>query len=300
MPEQLMTPNPFYRFSPIIDRPQWRWPGNKGMAVYVGLNLEHYNLGEPSASLLEAVATRNPDPINFGWRDYGMRVGVWRLFELFARLDIRPSALLNSDVCEHYGRVIEEGRRQNWAWIAHGKNNSMFAGETPKLNEDQERDYLSEVFRVIEGAVGTRPHGWLGPLGLSETYATPKLLAQLGVSYVLDWGNDDEPYFLLPEQGGLLSVPYSFELNDLPQLLKNGCDGERFARMIEDTFDVLYAESQTIPRVMPICIHPFVVGQPFRFKPFARALSYIAGHKDIWIATSDQIATFFASTCTSR
>jgi hypothetical protein len=258
----------------------------------VGLNVEHYAFGERSVGLLDSVAQRDPDPINFSWRDYGVRVGVWRMAELFDRLELRPSVLLNADVCNEYPRIIDEGKRRGWTWIAHGKNNSMFAGSAPKLSEQAERDYLSGVFNGIESSTGARPLGWLGPLGLSETYATCSLLRELGAKYVLDWANDDQPYRLDPTQGSLLSVPYSFELNDLPLFVKNAADGPTFARMMVDQFDVLRAESRTIARVMPICVHPFVTGQPFRHKHFSEALAYIAGHPDVWITTADEIAAY--------
>jgi peptidoglycan/xylan/chitin deacetylase (PgdA/CDA1 family) len=118
--------------------------------------------------------------------------------------------LLNADVCHEYPRILEAGNERHWAWVAHGRNNSMFAQEPPKLSEEEERACLRDIFEVIQRATGSRPKGWLGPLGLAETYATPRLLAKLGATYVLDWANDDQPYPLKTGQGRLLSVPYSF------------------------------------------------------------------------------------------
>ena len=127
---------------------------------------------------------------------------------------------------------------------------------------------------------------------MSETYATCSLLRELGATYVLDWANDDQPYRLSSSQADLLSIPYSFELNDLPFFVKNGADGTAFARMMVDQFDVLYAESRTIARVMPICIHPSVTGPAFGHKHFVEALTYIAGHRDVWLTTADEIAAY--------
>jgi peptidoglycan/xylan/chitin deacetylase (PgdA/CDA1 family) len=287
--------NPFYDYQAIVDRPPLAWPDGKKVAVFVGLNIEHYAFGERSVGMLEAVASRDPDPINFGWRDYGARVGVWRIAELLDRLAITPSVLLNADVCDQYPRIIEVGRATSWCWVAHGKNNSMFAGPNPpQLGEDEERAYLADVFATIERSTGVRPRGWLGPLGLSQTYATARLLAELDAQYVLDWGNDDQPYRLRPGEGGLLSVPYSFELNDLPLFLRNGCDGHVFARMMSDACDQLADDAETAARVLPICVHPFVIGQPTRFKPFAQALAAIAARDDVWLTTTDAIAATFA------
>jgi allantoinase len=287
--------NPFYEYNAIVDRPPLVWPDGKKVAVFVGLNVEHYTFGERSVGVLDAVASRDPDPINFGWRDYGARVGVWRIAELLDHLSITPSVLLSADVCGVYPRIVEAGRAAGWCWVAHGKNNSMFAGEEPpKIGEDEERAYLADVFATIERSTGVRAPGWLGPLGLSQTYTTARLLTELGARYVLDWGNDDQPYRMRAEQGGLLSVPYSFELNDLPLFLRNGCDGQAFARMMTDACDQLAADAAVAVRVLPICIHPFVIGQPTRFKPFAQALAALAARDDVWLTTTDAIAATFA------
>src|ERR1700761_404819 len=114
-----MSANPFYTYSAIVDRPPLQWPDGKRLAVYVGLNIEHYVFGERSVGLLDAVAERDPDPINFSWRDYGARVGVWRMAELFARLGLRPSVLLNAEVCPEYPRIIGEGKKLGWSGMAH-------------------------------------------------------------------------------------------------------------------------------------------------------------------------------------
>ena len=149
--------NPFYTYQAIVDRPPLVWPNGKKLAVFVGLNVEHYAFGKRSVGVLDAVASRDPDPINFGWRDYGVRVGIWRIAELLERLSLTPSVLLSADVCEAYPKIIEEGRRAGWCWVAHGKNNSMFAGqEPPRLDEAEERTYLADVFATIERSTDVR------------------------------------------------------------------------------------------------------------------------------------------------
>lgn len=288
--------NPFYDYHPIVDRPPLSWPDGKRLAVYVGLNVEYYAFGEGSVGVFDAVASRPVDPINASWRDYGARVGVWRIAELLGRLGVTPSVLLNSDVCEAYPQIIEAGRKAQWCWVAHGKNNSMFAGPAaPSLNFEAERRYLGDIYDTIEGATGQRPKGWLGPLGLSQTDNTTRLLGEQGASYVLDWACDDQPFRLHEDKGGLIAVPYSFEINDLPLFLRTGCDGEAFAQAIRHACDQLLADAESAARVLPICIHPFVVGQPARFKPFADALAAITGRDDIWLTTSDEIAAVFAA-----
>ncbi len=251
-------------------------------------------MGEPAPGVLPDTSTRDPDPLNYGWRDYGVRVGIWHLMELLDTYRIRASVLLNADVCRLYPRIIEEGVKRDWAWLAHGKNNSMFAGpERPTLSVDEERRYLREVVTTIRDATGQEPRGWLGPLGLSETAHTLDLLAELGVRYVLDWGNDDQPYPLRVARGRMLSVPYALEVNDLPLFLKKAVSGPEFGQLLIDQFDVLYAESARTGRVLSIGLHPFVAGQPFRHRYVERALAHITAHEDVWLTTSDEIADWY-------
>jgi peptidoglycan/xylan/chitin deacetylase (PgdA/CDA1 family) len=278
-----------FDFDPIVDRPPLVWPGGARVAVYVGLNVEHFYVDAPSTSLVDLTAELVPDALNYGWRDYGPRVGIWRLIEIFDRHGIRPSVLLNSDVAERYPQIIAAGRARNWAWLAHGRTNSAIHSGIPV---DEERRILAEIVGTIERATGTRPKGWMGP-GLSETFETPRLLAELGLSYVLDWTNDDQPYPL--NVPGMLSVPYSVELNDVGIFTFKSHTGPEFRQMVVDQFDQLYADAETSGRVMAIALHPFVIGQPFRAKYLDQALRYIAGHEGVWLTTSDEIAEHYAA-----
>jgi allantoinase len=282
--------NDLYDYRPIVEREPIRWPGGARVAFYVGLNVEHFLIDRPSTSLNEATATLVPDPLNYGWRDYGPRVGIWRLMGTFDRHRIRPSVLLNSDVAGRYPQIIKAGLERNWAWLAHGRNNSTIQAG---MSLDEERAYLTDVVETIQRATGRRPRGWLGP-GLTETFHTPRLLADLGLHYVLDWTNDDQPYRLrIP---GMLSVPYTVELNDLGIFTMHGRTGAEFLQMFKDQFDQLYADSADGGRVMALALHPFVIGQPLRHKYLDHALDYLAGHPGVWLTTSDEIAEHYTRT----
>jgi len=289
-----MRTDHFYEYWPIIDRPDIEWPGGKRLAVYIGLNIEHYETGKTSVGILEKAAGRDPDPLNEGWRDYGNRVGLWRIVELFDRYNIRPSVMLNSEVCKYYPRIIEEGVRRNWSWVAHGRNGSLFTGnKAPQLKLEEERRYLQDIFSTIRVATGKACKGWLGTMGLSQTYDTVDLLADEGVTYVLDWTCDDQPFPLKTFNGEIISVPYSLEINDLPLFLHRGITGPEFGQMIMDQFDVLQRDSRRSSRVMSIGIHPFITGQPFRYKYFEQAIAWLARQKDVWFTTSDEIAAWY-------
>ena len=279
-----------FPYSPITEREPIAWPDGARVAFYVGLNIEHFYVDAPSTSLVDLTTGLVPDALNYGWRDYGPRVGIWRLIEIFDRYGIRASALLNSDVAERYPQIIAAGVERAWAWLAHGKTNSTIHSG---LAVEEEREVLREIVETIQRATGTRPRGWMGP-GLSETFATPELLAELGLGYVLDWTNDDQPYPL--NVPGMLSVPYSVELNDVGIFTFKSHTGPEFVQMVKDQFDQLYADAQTGGRVMAMALHPFVIGQAFRARYLDEALAYIAGHDGVWLTTSDAIAEHYART----
>ncbi|MFB1047075.1 polysaccharide deacetylase family protein [Streptomyces chrestomyceticus] len=282
--------NALFDYSPIVDREPIHWPGGARVAFYVGLNVEHYQVDRPSTSIFPGTAGLAPDPLNYGWRDYGPRVGIWRLIESLDRHGLRASVMLNSDVTRHYPQIIEAGRARGWAWVAHGRDNSTFQAD---MSVEDERAYLTEVVGTIEAATGRRPRGWLGP-ALTETFRTPELLAGLGLDYVLDWANDDQPYRL--NVPGMLSVPYSIEVNDISLFVGKNLSGPDFVRIVEDQLDQLYADSATSGRVMSLVLHPFVINQPFRHKYLDQALEHIANHPGVWLTTSDEIAEHYART----
>jgi allantoinase len=282
--------NELYDYSPIVERKAIHWPGGARVAFYVGLNVEHFQVDRPSTSLVEWTASLVPDPLNYGWRDYGARVGIWRLIESLDRHGIRASVLLNSDVCERYPQIIDAGRRRNWTWLAHGQTNSRLHTD---LTPEDERTILTQIVDTIEQSTGQRPRGWMGP-ALTETFQTPALLAELGLSYVLDWTNDDQPYRL--NVPAILSVPYSVELNDIGVFLTNSFTGPDFLQMFTDHFDQLYEDSADSGRVMALALHPFVIGQPSRHKYLDKALEYVANHPGVWLTTSDEIAEHFSTT----
>jgi peptidoglycan/xylan/chitin deacetylase (PgdA/CDA1 family) len=285
----MTTPSPRrppFDYSPITDRPPIAWPGGARVAVYVGLNVEHFILDQPSTSIWPGTAQLTPDALNYGWRDYGARVGIWRTIESLDRHGIRPSVLLNTAVIEHHPQIVAAGLERDWVWLAHGRTNSTLH---TALAVEEERQLLAEVVDAIVDATGRAPRGWMGP-GLTETHHTPELLAQLGFHYVLDWTNDDQPYPLTVP--GMISVPYSVELNDL-LIFGKGITGPEFLQMVKDQYEQLHADSSTSGRVMALALHPFVIGQPFRHKYLDQALGWLDAQPDAWLTTSDDVAAHF-------
>ena len=284
-----MLDNTRYDYSAIIKRKPLRWPNNARIALWVIPNIEHFKIDRPSTSANPAMASFVPDVFNYAWRDYGVRVGIWRMMEVMDKHGVPGTVALNAEVCQRYPIIIEEAKKRNWAFMGHGMTNSqMLAG----LAEEDERQLIRQVIRTIGEAVGQPPLGWLGP-ALAETFNTPDILAEEGIRYVCDWCADDQPFPMKVRSGSLISVPYSVDLNDIPAFLSRGASPEEFYRMCADQFDVLYEEGARSGRVMAIALHPFLIGLPFRIKALEMTLAYITGHKDVWVTTGDEIARWY-------
>jgi len=281
--------NLLYSYWPIIERPRLEWPDGKRIAFYLGLNIEHYEIDKPSTSIFANTASLAPDPLNYGWRDYGPRVGLWRMMDVMDKHGVRGSVLLNSDVCTRYPQIISEGNKRGWVWLAHGKNNAIFEAG---MSLEEERTYLTDVVGTIRQHTGQQPKGWLGP-ALTETFNTPDILAELGLTYILDWCNDDQPYPVNVKSGRMISVPYSIEVNDIPLFVGKSLSGEDFYRTLVDQFEGLYEAAGTSGLVMALAVHPFVIGLPFRLKYLSRFLAHITAEKGVWVTTSDEISAWY-------
>ncbi|MFL2769392.1 MAG: polysaccharide deacetylase family protein [Rhodospirillaceae bacterium] len=286
-----LTQTSHYDYSAIIDREPLELPNGARVAVVPYINIEHFPEDIPGTALVPGTAGFSPDPLNYGWRDYGNRVGLWRMMDIMDPLGMRGTVCLNSDIIREYPRIIEEGEKRNWAWIGHGINNAP-ANFLSGIEEDREREIISSVLHDMESVLGRKTKGWLGPF-LVETMNTPNILADLGVQYLCDFCADDQPFKFNTKTGSLISVPYTVELNDIPAFLNLGVTGEAFGDMIIDQFDVLYEEGSANARIMPICLHNFLVGQPFRAKHLKRAFEHIASHSDVWLTTGDEVNDWY-------
>jgi len=278
-----------FSYSAIIDRKPLRWPRGARVAVWVIPNIEHFLFDRPSTSVTHATTSLVPDVLNYSWRDFGVRVGIWRLMEIMERHGFKGTVALNSDVCDRYPRIIEEGNRLGWEWMGHGTNNSTLIN---RQSEDEERALIAGVVQTIERATGTHPRGWLSP-ALSESHRTLDILAENKIEYACNWVNDEQPYPMRVKNGSVLSMPYSIEINDIPAFLDQKQSGETFGRMICDQFDGLYEDGAKSGRVMAIALHPFLIGHPHRSKHFAQALAHIASRQEVWIARGGEIADWY-------
>jgi allantoinase len=279
-----------YAYSPITRRKPFAWPEGKRLAVYIALNVEHYAFGEGLTEEL-VPPLGQPDVLNFSWREYGNRVGAWRLLEMFQRLSLPVSLLVNSALYDQCPELVAVFRARGDEIAAHGRTNSEAQAG---LDEATENRLIAEVTAAIARHEGSPPAGWLGPW-IAESPVTPDLLQEAGYSYVLDWCADDQPWWLTTRRGRLLAVPYPQELNDSNAIVARRASATEFADMIVDQFDEMREQSAAQPLVMGIALHAYIVGQPFRLRHLRRALAHIAAQRDtVWVTTAGAVAKHFS------
>lgn len=278
-------------FVPITKRPALRWPNGARLAVWVVPNIEHFEEESLHGATIATPAAEAPDIPNYSWRDYGLRVGIWRTMETLRRLEIPGTVALNARVCELYPEVVSACVDLGWEFMGHGATNSRTLSG---LSEGDERRTIAAVLATIALATGVSPKGWLGP-ALAETQHTLELLAEHGVRYVADWVNDEQPYPLHVANGTMTSIPYSIEINDIGTFMRRGFTGPDYQRMILDQFEVLYEESAVTGKVMCIALHPFITGVPFRARHLDAALTTMREREGVWFATGSQIIDAYHS-----
>lgn len=276
-----------FDYVPITRRPSYRWPNGATLAFYVALNVEQYAFGEGMAEDLVPGMSR-PDVLNASWREYGTRVGAWRLLDLFRSLGMPATILLNSAVGVHCPDLVRAMVADGHEVAAHGRTNSE---SQAGLSEDAERGLIAHVAESIAAATGERPKGWLGPW-LAETERTPDLLHECGYRYVLDFCADDQPVWIRTRGGRILSLPYSQEINDSAAIMGRFVGAAAFADMIIDQVDEMLEQSAGQPLAFGLAIHANIMGQPFRLRQLRRALQHVAARSDrIWITRACDIAT---------
>jgi len=281
-----------YDYHPWPERPCYAWPGGAKLAVYLAINLEHFaSGGGPGTG--PGPGGPQPEMLNHAWRDYGNRVGAWRLIELLEPLRLPATVLLNSALYDHAPSLVAAHRVRGDEIAAHGRTNSE---RQSGMDEATERAMIAEVTAAITNAEGVRPAGWLSPWA-AESPNTPDLLAEAGYSYTLNWCADDQPIWLRTRTGRLLAVPYPQDVNDVPAIAIRRDGAEQFAAMIVADFEERLRQIQDgTPQVMGIALHPYLVGQPYRLRALRGALEHIVARQDlVWFTTAGQIAAHVAN-----
>ena len=275
-----------FPYSPWTARARESWPGGRKLAVYLGVNLEHFAFGEGLGAEL-APGGPQPDVLNHAWRDYGNRVGGFRLIQLLDELQFPATVLLNSAMYDHAPALVAAHRARGDEMAGHGRTNSERQSTLP---EPEEARLIAESTAAITRHEGAAPRGWLSPW-IAESPATPDLLAEAGYAYTLNWCMDDQPVWMTTRAGRLLSIPYPQEANDIPAIVARKDGAQQFADLIvEDFAERLRQTADGVPQVMGIALHPYIVGQPYRLRALRRALAVIAAQREgVWITTAGAI-----------
>ncbi len=276
-------------FSAIVDRPPLKLPGGARVVFWTIVNLEVWDIAKPMARQVIPAPTGQPmlpDVPNWSWHEYGMRVGVWRFFDLYKRLGIRPTLAINARVCEDYPRVAHEAKNCGWEFMGHSYE------QGPIHREVDQKATINRAMSVIEKFTGKRPIGWLGP-GLTQTYETPELLAEAGVKYIGDWVYDDEPTVIRTAKGPLVTLPYTVELNDIPMMIVQHHDSDHLLKRTIESFDQLYEEGKDRAKIVALAIHPYISGQPFRIKYLKQIYDYVNRFEGVLHWNGDQILEWY-------
>ena len=276
-------------YSAIVNRKPLQLPGGARLAVWFVINVERWDINSAMArTVLPAPqgVTVKPDIPNYGWFDYGLRVGFWRIKKVFDDHQVKITMNINAPVCEYYPDIVKKAMESDWEILAHGY-------EQRAINvEEDERAVIRKTIQTIKDFTGKAPRGWMGP-GLHETFDTPDILAEEGFEYVADWVNDVQPYPLRVKSGRLIAVPYTLEINDIPiYLIQNHRSAEIFERA-RDEFDVLYEEGQESARIMCVSVHPYVTGVAHRIKYLEKIVQYVKDHDDVLIMTGEEILDWY-------
>ncbi|HZP75034.1 MAG TPA: polysaccharide deacetylase family protein [Pseudolabrys sp.] len=283
-----------YPWSPIITRRPLAWPNGARLAVCVIINLECLDWIPPEGSYqapllythLAPIQRPLPELWTMAIREYGHRVGIFRLMNLLGRHGIRPMVSMDALTASRYPYLVRYCLDRGCEIIAHGLGVSRMI--TSRMSETEERRYIAETLDVLEGATGSRPQGWHGP-EYGESERTPQLLAELGVRYVCDWANDEQPYRMTTASGELYALPIMIELDDVFALRDRRYRVDEYVRQIVDAVDVMRGDAIANGRVFVLNLHAWMSGQPFRVRFLTEAIARIMSHADVWTASGSEI-----------
>ncbi len=284
-----------YDWSILPRRPPVRWPDGARIALWVVPALEWFPLDMSSRaiSVPGALDRPYPDYWNYTLRDYGTRVGYFRMARALHAFGLRATVAVNSAIAERHPNLIDDVNARGWEIMAHGVD--MDHPHHGGLNRAVEAEQIDSALSTLRRLSGQPITGWLSP-GKSESANTLELLAGHGVEYVGDWINDDLPYRMRTGWGDLVSMPHPYETDDQLILGEFQHTEDQYLQQLRDQFDTLYAESAADNgRLFALSLHPWVIGQPFRIHTLERALGYVLAHSGVWPASRADIVAAFQS-----
>lgn len=277
-------------YSPITQRARFSWPGGARLAIWVVPNIEHYEYLPPPGAVDAYPRTPHPDVRKFSYHDYGNRSGFWRMCDVLDRYRIPCTVSLNVAVLDHYPEIATAMTSRGWAFMCHGLYNTRYLYG---MTEAEELRFLNSCNDVLEEHTGQRFDGLLGP-NITCNPWTPDLVPEVGMRYHADWVHDERPSPLLTRSGvAAVALPYTYELNDAPLLMRSHVEGAEWARRCIAQFDRLYHEPGSGGRMMCLVLHPFAIGQPHRVRYLDEVLAHLRRHDGVWVATASDIVDHY-------
>jgi allantoinase len=283
--------NPYYAYAPLPARPRLRWPSGARVAFWVLLHLEYWELDPPKEAVRDPRFVSEfgnffPDYRTWSQREYGNRVGIFRILEVLDRYGIKATVAAGSAACVRYPALIAEFSRRGYELVAHGTHATRLISS--RMSEAEERQFIGEAIQAVARATGKLPRGWLGQ-DHGESARTPRLLAEAGMDYLLDWANDDQPY-AMRVGAPLIAIPNQVEWDDVQLFWLRRVDSWRYPALVGEAIEVLHQEGEQSGRSFGLSLHPWLFGMAHRIRYLDEALGRITAHRGLWQATACEIA----------
>ncbi|MEK9645168.1 MAG: polysaccharide deacetylase family protein [Alphaproteobacteria bacterium] len=290
----------YYDFVPMPERKPLKWPDGKRLAVFVTFNLEYWDLTKDTEeSYYAGGPSILPDPLpgnvadipNYTWREYGQRVGIWRLFDIMDKAGVPASCTMNAKMGIERPQAIKYCVERGWELVAHNYVQTDLLTNY-YFDPEGEREIVLETIDVYKKVVGKKPAGWLSS-SLRTNPSTVDILAEQGLLYTADFLNDDQPYLMQTDHGPIVSVPYTVEINDFMMFMRRGNSTSEAFNVMKEQFDTLYMEGAESGRLMNLGLHPHVIGQPFRARALREFVDYAKQFPDVWWTTREELAKWY-------
>ncbi|MCY4237037.1 MAG: hypothetical protein OXC93_01550 [Rhodospirillaceae bacterium] len=289
-----------YDYVPMPSRRPLKWPNSARVALILTINLEYWDLLKDSSKhhyaggppvIPDSVPGNIPDFPNFSWREYGQRVGVWRMIDTFDEAGVPASCTMNAKMGLERRPVIDAVRERNWELVAHNYEQGDLLTNY-HFDRQAEANLIDKALGVYEDIVGKPARGWLSS-SLRSTTQTADILAERGLIFFCDLMNDEQPYLIRTTSGPIVATPYSVEINDFTFFHRRGMSTTDALEVLKEQFDQLYREGERSGRFMNVGLHPHVAGHPYRIRALREFLQYAKGHEGVWWATREEIASWY-------
>lgn len=291
-----------YPFSAIAKRGPLKWPDGKKVALILTFNLETWDMVKDTdrpyyaggPPILPDVLPGNvADFPNFTWREYGQRVGIWRLFDAFDKAKVPASCTINAKTALIRPDIANAPKERGWEVVAHNYEQGELLTDFAK-DPKKEREIIEATLKVYKDFYGKPAKGWLSS-SLRGTVNTPGILKEHGLIFYCDIMNDDQPYLIDTDHGPIVSTPYTNEINDFTILTRRGHNTDEFRDILKEELSVLLseAEEQGSGRMMNVGLHPHVAGRAYRVRAVKEFLDFAKQQPGVWFATREQIATWY-------